>query len=191
MDRDPADQAVPAGDPRGAPPPPIPFGRFVLLFCAVLLASNLILLVPAVRTGFVDPWTALNAAWAAELASALGLPCQTSGILVSAGSGQLAVKPGCNGVHALLLCLSAILAYPASWSRKAAGVALATVGVFGLNLVRLVNLFFVADRYPARLEFFHVYVWQTLIALLAFGIFLLWGRFLAGSPGGQSDPVGV
>jgi exosortase H (IPTLxxWG-CTERM-specific) len=160
------------------------FRRFVLLFVVVLIAGNLILLLPAVRGGFVDPWTGANAAWAARIAGWLGLPCETSGILVRAGRGQLAVKPGCNGVHALLLCLSAVLAYPAAWPRKLLGVALATVGVFGLNLIRLVNLFFVADRYPERLEFFHVYVWQTLIGLLAFGIFLLWGRFLA-EPAGR------
>lgn len=169
---------------------PIRFGRFVVLFCVYLLASNLLLLLPPVRTGFVDPWTSANASWAAGAARFLGLPCEASGIMVSAGQGQLAVKPGCNGVHALLLCLSAILAYPASWPRRLLGVAIAAVGVFGLNLVRLVNLFFVADRFPSRLEFFHVYVWQALIALLAFGIFLVWGSFLAGAPGGASRAVG-
>jgi exosortase H (IPTLxxWG-CTERM-specific) len=158
------------------------FRRFVLRFVLILVAGNLFLLLPVVRAGFVDPWTGANAAWAARIAGLLGLPCETSGILVSAGRGSLTVKPGCNGVHALLLCLSAVLAYPATWRRKLLGVALAAAGVFGLNLIRLVNLFFVADRFPERLEFFHVYVWQTLIGLLAFGIFLVWGRFLAEPP---------
>jgi exosortase H (IPTLxxWG-CTERM-specific) len=185
-----AGQTAQGGSPGAKPRNPIRFGRFVILFCVYLLAGNLLLLLPPVRTGFVDPWTAANASWAVGAARFLGLPCQASGIMISAGEGRLAIKPGCNGVHALMLCLSAILVYPASWRRRLLGVALAAVGVFGLNLVRLVNLFFVADRFPSRLEFFHVYVWQTLIALLAFGIFLAWGSFLAGAPGGTSRAGG-
>ena len=189
MESFPAGQEAPGVSPEARPQNPIRFGRFVILFCVYLLAGNLLLLLPPIRDGFVNPWTSANASWAAGAARLLGLPCEASGIMVRAGQGQLAIKPGCNGVHALVLCLSAILAFPASWPRRLLGAAIATVGVFGLNLVRLVNLFFLADRFPSRLEFFHVYVWQTLIALLAFGIFLAWGYFLAGAPGGAPRSV--
>ena len=155
------------------------FRRFLLLFVVYRVGGNLLLLLPAVKTWFVTPWTSLNARWAVGLTGAFGVDLQALDTLVYTGGANVSVKPGCNGVHALMLCLSAILAYPATWSRRMVGVVLATVGVFGLNLVRLVNLFLIARLYPEQLELFHVYIWQTLIALLAFGIFLFWGRFLA------------
>jgi exosortase H (IPTLxxWG-CTERM-specific) len=161
--------------------------RFVLLFASYLLAGNLLLLVPSVKARFVEPWTALNARWAVHLADWGGESFQAAGTLVEVGTADVSVKPGCNGVHALVLCLGAILAFPAPWSRRLAGLAIATVGVFGLNLIRLVNLFYIARYFPEQLEFFHVYVWQTLIALLAFGIFLGWGRFLATGPASVSS----
>ncbi|HEV8335444.1 MAG TPA: exosortase H [Candidatus Polarisedimenticolia bacterium] len=156
--------------------------RFVLLFASYLLVGNLLLLLPPVKNRFVGPWTMLNARWAVAMAGWGGEEFQAVGSFVDVGTGGLSVKPGCNGVHALILCIVAILAFPASWGRRLMGVGLSTAGVFGLNLIRLVNLFYVARYFPERLEFFHVYVWQTLIALLAFGIFLGWGRFLATSP---------
>ncbi|HEV8337230.1 MAG TPA: exosortase H [Candidatus Polarisedimenticolia bacterium] len=155
--------------------------RFVFLFALYLLAGNLLLLLPPVKEWFVEPWTALNARWAVELSRWGGASLQAAGTVVKTESGSVSVKPGCNGVHALVLCASAILAFPAPWTRRLIGLVMAAVGVFGLNLVRLVNLFYVARYHPESLEFFHVYVWQTLIALLSFGIFLGWGRFLASS----------
>ena len=59
-------------------------------------------------------------------------------------------------------------------------MALGAIAVFGLNIIRLVNLVLVAVRWPDWLDFFHIYVWQTLMVILAFGVFLLWGTWLAG-----------
>ena len=158
------------------------FKRFLLLYALYFVAGNLILLLPPVKTWFVAPWTELNTHWAATLAGLFGSGFQAVETMVYTGGLTLSVKPGCNGVHALVLCLGAILAFPATWASRALGVLMATFGIFGLNIVRLVNLFYIAQRFPDRLELFHVYIWQTLIALLAFGVFLLWGTFVASTP---------
>jgi exosortase/archaeosortase family protein len=69
------------------------------------------------------------------------------------------------------------------------GLLMAVVGVFGLNMIRVANLLFVASHYPEQLELFHIYIWQTLIAALSFGLFLFWGRFLASKPTDPHEPT--
>ena len=153
--------------------------RFLLLYFVYFLVGNLVLTLPVAKTWFVAPWTRLNSQWAATIATPLTGPFHVVETLVDTGGLTLSVKPGCNGVHALIMCVGAIVAFPASWSRRAMGVLLATAGIFAMNLVRLASLFYVAQRYPIHLELFHVYIWQPLIALLAFGLFLSWGTFVA------------
>ncbi len=165
------------------------FGRFVLRFGLLLGGLNLLLLLPWTHSYFVYPWTSLNASWAVRLARLAGGNYVATGTLVQAGYQLMDVKVGCNGVEALALCASAILAFPAPWGRKALGLVMAMVGVFGLNLIRLANLFFVALHFPAQYELFHIYIWQTLIAILSFGIFLIWGRFFASGPAQLSPPT--
>ena len=165
------------------------FRKFAVRMAFYLVVGNLLLLLPWVRESFVEPWTEANVLGAVRLSRVIGEDFPAAGTLVLAGPRNLDVKPGCNGVHALVLCLSAVLAYPASGMRRVAGVVLGIVLIFGINLLRLVNLFLVARYIPDQLELFHVFLWQTLMGIVAFGVFLLWGRYLADSPGPPAAPI--
>ncbi len=153
--------------------------RFVVFFAVFLVIANVLIVVPWIERVLVVPWTRLNAAAAAAFASLLGIPTEVNGTTVSSGGTSLNILLGCNGIHALAILLSAVLAFPSSLGRRLLGVAGGTVAILGANLVRLVNLIFVARYHPAQLELFHIYIWQTLIVLIAFGLFLTWGFYLA------------
>ena len=51
--------------------------------------------------------------------------------------------------------------------------------LLGCNIIRLINLIVVAKYWPNRLELFHIYIWQTLIVLIAFALFIVWGTYFA------------
>jgi len=160
----------------GGPPDPRRAAlRFVLVFAALMVAGNLALSLAVVERRLVAPWTRANAGVAAALATAIGIEAVADGTRVTTGEARLDVLKGCNGVHALMILAGAVLAFPASWTARVAGVAGGTVAIFGFNLVRLVNLIAVARYRPAWLELFHVYVWQTLIVVIAFFLFVAWG----------------
>jgi len=165
--------------------------RFFVLLGVYLVGGVLLLDAQWFVEWFVGPWTRFNASASAALATALGVESTAYGTIVRCGSQTLNILAGCNGAHALLILVASILAFPASWSRRWIGVALGIPLLLGFNLVRLVNLIVVATHWPERLELFHVYIWQTLIILIAFGLFVLWGNFLAQAPagGGTSDPA--
>ena len=152
---------------------------FVVKFLVYLGIGNVLFFVPAVDAWAIQPWTRFNAHASAAIATAFGVPSESVGTEVGSGPARLNVKQGCNGIHALLVLLASILAFPAPWSRRLVGVIAGSILLLGINLFRVVNLIVIARFHPDRLELFHVAIWQTLIVLIAFLIFLAWGMLLA------------
>ncbi len=173
--RDGGDSAA----PRTKRGPVIPF-RFLVLFGLYLILGSFSLATPWVQVRCVAPWTRANAAAAAALCRTFGMEAHTRESALSSGATTLSVKKGCDGSDAALILASAVLAFPATWRRRLLGIVLGTLAVFGFNIMRLASLLLVAVHLPTELEFMHVYFWQILICLLALGVFLVWGAFLAG-----------
>ena len=159
------------------------------MLLGALLLGGLAQALPVAQAAFVQPWTRWNARAAAGLLRACGLQVATRGTLLALDDATLDVRAGCNGLIALLLLGSAILAFPAPWRRRLGGLAVSAALVFALNAVRLVTLLLIARYLPARLEFFHLYVWQPLMALAALAIFLGWGRGLAVTGPSRAAPA--
>lgn len=178
--RDDAGPGAPSSS-RAQPQGPSVF-RFVIGFVLYLAIANALLLVTAVDSGFVKPWTRANVRAAAAIGSWLGWEAQAQGTTLLCGSFPLDVLEGCNGVMALSILLAAVLAYPCPWRRRVLGAASGVVIVLGANLARLVSFIAVVDYRPALLEFFHIYVWQTLMGLLIFAAFVSWGVLVATRP---------
>ena len=154
---------------------------FFFLYLAV--GSVLIGLWP-VKDYLVQPWTRINVILSAALSQMIGIDVVSAGTNLRVPEMTLNVLDGCNGVFALLIFASAVLAFPSKPSHKAVGVSLGAFLLLGANLVRLVNLVYVARYYPDSLEFFHVFIWQTLIIVIAFLMFLGWSLTLGGKTQG-------
>ena len=160
---------------------------FLVLLGVYLIAGVVLLEVDLFHDRIVDPWTRFNATASATLVNWVGIETNSVGTRVQFGSTALNIADGCNGAHALLILLSSVFAFPAPWGRRLLGALLGTLTVLGFNLIRLVNLIVVAHYFPARLELFHIYIWQTLIILIALAYFLLWGTFFAESRNGARE----
>ena len=68
--------------------------------------------------------------------------------------------------------------FPAPWKRKLAGLAIGVVAVQGLNIVRVISLFYLGQWNFNVFEWAHLYVWQALIMLDVLIVWLLWVRTL-------------
>ena len=175
---------------KGEPPPatakrkgePGLFRLFVLFFVYMGVGA-LVLDVGVVKRALVDPWTRFNVTAASTLATWVGVDTVADGTMARSGPAMLDILDGCNGVHALLILVASILSFPSTWTRRLVGVAAGAVTIFGFNIVRIVNLIVVARHFPEQLELFHIFIWQTLIVLVAFASFLVWGsRFASARP---------
>jgi len=87
---------------------------------------------------------------------------------------RLSVLNGCEGTESILLFAAAVLAFPAPWRKKPAGLLLGLVWVFLLNQVRIVSLFFILRHRPQWFEAMHGTIAPIFIILAGSIVFSLW-----------------
>jgi exosortase H (IPTLxxWG-CTERM-specific) len=148
-----------------------------LILQAVLFGAEL---TPWAQAWFVAPWTNALAAFSADIVKLFDGDVLADGkVLQSLRNGfAVSIEAGCNGVEATIVLIAAMLAFPATWQRKLAGLAIGIVAVQGLNVIRVISLFYLGQWSQEAFEFAHQYVWQALIMLDVLIIWLLWVRTL-------------
>jgi exosortase H (IPTLxxWG-CTERM-specific) len=158
--------------------------RFILIFPACLLVLFTLELLQPVQSLVIVPFTAAVAhvsVWIMQLFDH-GVVAQQNDILnVATGSG-IEIVAGCNGVEAVLILVSAVLAFPAPWKHKLIGIGLGFLAIQSLNLVRIISLYYLHEHAPVWFEWFHLYLWQALIILDALVFWLIWLRWLPRAP---------
>jgi exosortase H (IPTLxxWG-CTERM-specific) len=152
------------------------FIRFLVLQ-AVLFGAEL---TPWAQQYFVVPWTNTLAALSARLVTFFDPGVSATGkVLQSTTNGfSVSIESGCNGVEATIVLVAAILAFPAPWKHRLLGLLAGIVAVQGLNIVRVISLFYLGQWNLEAFEWAHLYVWQALIMLDVLIIWLLWVRTL-------------
>jgi exosortase family protein XrtM len=108
------------------------------------------------------------------------------------GRFPLEIVLDCGAVDVQAIFAAAVLAFPVSWRRRAFGVVLGLVGLYLLNLARIVCLYFVGVNAPGLFHVMHEEVLQLVIivsACLAFVVWAFWARGREGDPEGQKEPA--
>ena len=163
--------------------------RFMLLFLLSLTALFVAELLQPVDRHVIVPFTSAIAdvcVWIVDIfdphAIAYGkiLQSTTSGFAIS-------IERGCNGVEAMIILISAMLAFPASWKHKLAGIGIGFLAIQAMNIVRIISLFYLGQWSRLWFDWFHLYLWQALIVLDALVVFLVWLRYL---PRRQTQALG-
>jgi len=158
--------------------------RFMLLFITILTALFAAELLQPVDRHVIEPFTAGIAkvcVWIVDLFDPHAIA--QGKILRSTANGfAISIERGCNGVEAVIILVSAMLAFPAPWKYRLAGIGIGFVAIQGLNLVRIISLFYLGQWNRMWFDWFHLYLWQALIVLDALVVFLLWLRWLPRDP---------
>ncbi|HET7032706.1 MAG TPA: exosortase H [Casimicrobiaceae bacterium] len=168
--------------------------RFFAFFVAMLAVLFGLELTPVAQRYFVVPWTDALASVSARLVTIFDPAVTASGNVLQSGANGFAVsiEAGCNGVEATLVLAAAMLAFPAPWRRKLTGLAIGILAVQGLNVIRVISLFYLGQWNYRVFEWAHLYVWQALIMLDVLVVWLVWVRLLppgdkpGGPPGGPT-----
>lgn len=164
--------------------------RFFAVFVALQAGLFAAELTPWAQEYFVIPWTNTLASISAWLVTLVDPGVVATGkVLQSTRNGfAVSIEAGCNGVEATIVLVAAILAFPASWKRRLAGLAVGIVAVQGLNIVRVISLFYLGQWDLRVFEWAHLYVWQALIMLDVLVVWLVWVRTLP-SPAVAATPA--
>ena len=154
--------------------------RFFIMFLVIQAGLFGLELTPWGQRWFVVPWTNALASICAGIVKIFDSHVIAQGnVLRSVDNGfAVSIEAGCNGVEATIVLIAAILAFPASWKHKLIGLVVGIIAVQGLNIVRVISLFYLGQWNFDAFEWAHLYVWQALIMLDVMVVWLLWVRML-------------
>jgi exosortase H (IPTLxxWG-CTERM-specific) len=164
---------------------------FLLRFLALLVAFYFLVAAPAVNDAVIVPFTAAIARAGAAVLNLLGEKVSVAGTEIRSSVFAVQIENGCNGVETALLFGSAVLAFPAPWRRRLAGLLLGFAAIQVINLVRVVSLFWIGAHRPAFFNSSHTVVWQSIVVLCGVLLFLAWAsrERRAGAPSAdEHDP---
>ena len=152
--------------------------RFFSIFIGTLALLFGIEMLTPVQQSLVHPWTGFLAYASAHIMQLMDGSIISHGrILQSSVSGfGVSIEAGCNGVEAAIILIAGMLAFPSSFKHKLAGIVIGIVAVQGVNLLRIISLFYLGQWNVQAFEFAHLYLWQALIMLDVLVVWLLWIR---------------
>jgi exosortase H (IPTLxxWG-CTERM-specific) len=156
--------------------------RFLLTFGIVLAGTFALLAWKPVNDGLVEPFTGVVAQASGAVLRMLGQDISRNGTVLHSPRFGVNIRNGCNGVEAMVILLAAIIAFPASWRARLAGLAVGGVAIQAVNLLRVVALFLTGAYLPRFFDAAHTVVWQSLVILSAVLIWILWARRVAPRP---------
>ena len=135
------------------------------------------------------PLRALTAEGALTLIRLMGMEAIRDGSAIYYPGGfAYEISRGCTGLVGAGLLIVSILAYPAARGHRLVGVSLCIPAFLGLNLARLVHLFYLGVYRPDVFHVLHEIVWQAGMAVTVFGLWFGWTVW-ADRSGGAQRPV--
>ena len=158
--------------------------RFITLFLVYLVVLFALELVQPVDKYVILPFTSAIAKVSVWIVGLFDPHAIAYGKILKSTSTDFAIsiERGCNGVEAVIILVSAMLAFPAPWKHRLVGIGLGFLAIQALNLVRIISLFYLGQWNRVWFDWFHLYLWQALIVLDALVAFLVWLRYLPREP---------
>src|SRR4051812_28584096 len=178
-----------AVSPKTPAPEDVPFWRrnrreilFLVLFVVLLGGGFTLISLHWVNDHVIEPFTAGIARTSGGVLNAMGQHVSMDGTVIRSLHFAGNIRNGCNGGEAMLIFLAAVLAFPASWKSRLAGLALGILAIQVVNLVRVVALFLTGVYFPKIFDTSHTVIWQTIVILFGVLLWIFWANRFAAPP---------
>jgi exosortase H (IPTLxxWG-CTERM-specific) len=149
--------------------------RFLIIFPICLLAGFGLLLAPFSQSAVTGFTVGVVKICARVVSLCGGHIMAAHDVLTNPSTGfSIRVEDTCNASNVTVLLWAAILAFPAPWRQKTKGLLAGTLVLHGVNLFRIISLFYIGQQDPGLFEFVHLYVWESLIVVVTLAIFWSW-----------------
>lgn len=99
-----------------------------------------------------------------------------NGAVIDVGGFVAVVAAQCTAVELILVYCAATLVSPVSLGARMWAMLLGASALCALNLVRVVSLLLVGISFPEHFDAMHLVVWQSVMALAGFAMWLFWLR---------------
>jgi len=152
---------------------------FLALFVVLLGGGFTLISVNWVNDHAIEPLTAGIARVSGATLNLLGQGVRMDGTIIRSPRFAVNIRNGCNGVEAMLIFLAAVLAFPAPWRSRLAGLALGILAIQIVNLIRVVALFLTGVYFPKLFDTSHTVIWQTIVILSGVLLWIYWANRFA------------
>jgi len=159
-----------------------PESRFLISFLSILGISFTVIALRPVNDAFVVPYTTLIAKVSGTVLGLFGEDITMNGCVLRSPRFAVTIYNGCNGLITSLIFISGVLAFPARWSAKAAGVVGGLLAIQLINLVRIISLFYIGIYLPKLFNSSHIFIWQSLVILAGVTLWITWAHLFAPPP---------
>lgn len=149
--------------------------RFLVLFFGMVLGLSLLIQIPFVDRALVLPYVEFITYVSGAIYRIFDASVETSQTLISHSNFVVNIKRGCDGIVATIILVSACLAFPAPWRKKASGLIQGYSLIFILNLIRIEVLFALGvNGHMDLFQMIHTYVAQFIVIISAMVYWLYW-----------------
>ena len=161
-----------------------------MIFAAVMFTLFTVELLTPVQEHVIVPFTTMLARTTAAIIAPFDSSVASLGKILYFNDSDFSVsiEAGCNGVEAMIVLVSAIIAYPASWRARLVAIVLGFLAVQAMNILRIVSLFYLGEWNIAIFTWVHLYLWPVLIMLDVLIVFMFYVSYQSGNTSGKSQP---
>ena len=158
-----------------------PIILFVLRFLALLLVWEVLYTFVIEPDGRLDAWlTSKVASVSVYLMNLFGLNVVSKEILFGCqallfhGSKLLKIAHPCNGLLLFVLYSSFLISFKGDWLVKIIMLVIGFVGIFGINILRVIALVYIQIHMPKYLDFSHKWLFTIVVYSFVFFLWMLW-----------------
>ena len=153
--------------------------RSLYLFGLYVIVGFAIQVTPTVDREFVVPFLHVMSDVSGGLIKFFGGSALVSAnVIRSPNTGfSVQVVNGCSGLEAVILICAAVLAFPTTWKMRFVGILACSAAILGVNLIRIVSLFYIGQYSMEWFEWAHLYAWDILIMVDGLIALILWIKF--------------
>jgi len=151
---------------------------FLVVFVVLLGGSFTLISVNWINDHAIEPFTGGVARLSGAVLNLLGQHVALSGTVIQGPRFAVNIRNGCNGVEAMLIFLAAVLAFPAPWRWRLAGLVLGILAIQVVNLVRVVSLYLTGAYFPRFFDTSHTVIWQSVVILFGVLLWVFWANRL-------------
>lgn len=152
--------------------------------CRFALFCTLFLLTAVWLEPQLGPLNRATALLSAKTLTWFGYAPLLNGDLITLSGFAVRIVSECTSLYATLLLAAFILAWPATWCQRLAGIVAGGVVIEVVNLLRIALVTVIGTRDPVRFEIIHVYLGQVVMLLLVVGCCQAWRGWITRELGG-------
>lgn len=155
--------------------------RFAGLLGLCMIGFNVLFLLWVAPSGGFQSYLRAIATASATVLRVLGDDASATGTSVLSPRFSLNIDRGCDAIQVSALLIFAVLVWPLSVShwRRASGMAIGTLLLAMLNIVRIVSLYYIGIYLPGAFETIHIDVWQPAFIVATLLLWVIWVRWVA------------